>query len=52
MGEHDFGMIRHGGLKVFWKIDYYDLNLRYGSENPSDPAQTRRVMTILLAEEY
>jgi len=51
-GEHDFGMIRHGGLKVFWKIDCYDLNLHYGSEDPSDPTQTSRVMTILLAEEY
>ena len=51
-GEHDFGTICHEGLKVFWKIDCYDLNLRYGSEDPSDPAQTRRVMTIMLAEEY
>ena len=51
-GEHDFGTIRHEGLKVFWKIDCYDLNLRYGSEDPANPAQTRRVMTIMLAEEY
>ena len=51
-GEHDFGIIRQGGLKVFWKIDCYDLNLRYGSEDPSDHAQTSRVLTIMLAEEY
>ena len=51
-GEHDFGAIRHGGLKVFWKIDCYNLNLHYGSEDPSDPTQTSRVMTIMLAEEW
>jgi hypothetical protein len=51
-GEHDFGVIHHNGVKVFWKIDYYDEHLKYGSENPSDPTQTCRVMTIMLAEEY
>lgn len=51
-GEHDFGAIGHNEIKVFWKIDYYDLNLRYGSKDPSDPTQTRRVLTIMLAEEY
>src|ERR1700686_753246 len=51
-GEHDFGAITIGEQKLFWKIDYYDLSLQYGSKNPSDPAQTTRVMTIMLAEEY
>lgn len=51
-GEHDFGTVEHGGHKVFWKIDYYAPDLKHGSENPTDPAQTVRVLTIMLAEEY
>ena len=51
-GEHDFGSFDHNGKKIFWKIDYYDQTLTYGSENPSDPRQTRRVLTIMLAGEY
>lgn len=51
-GEHDFGTIDHSGQKIFFKIDYYDKALCYGSEDPADPEQTTRVMTILLAQEY
>jgi hypothetical protein len=51
-GEHDFGIVYHDDLKIFWKIDYYDKNLEFGSEHPEDPSQTTRVLTIMLAEEY
>jgi hypothetical protein len=51
-GEHDFGMFHWGGTKLFWKIDYYDLSYQYLSENPADPAETRRVLTVMLASEY
>lgn len=51
-GEHDFGSIEHSGQKVFFKIDYYDNTLQCGSEDPADPQQTTRVMTIMLAHEY
>lgn len=50
--EHDFGAIDHAGNKVFWKIDYYDPTLTYGSDNPADPAKTTRVITVMLANEY
>ena len=51
-GEHDFGQVKYEAYKCFWKIDYYDKNYQFGSENPADPAVTKRVMTILLADEY
>lgn len=51
-GEHDFGSIVIDHETFYWKIDYYDRNYQYGSENPSDPAQTARVLTIMLAQEY
>jgi hypothetical protein len=51
-GERDFGAFDYDGQKIFWKIDYYDRQLDGGSEDPSDPAVTRRVLTILLASEY
>jgi len=50
--EHDFGVVIMGNETYFWKIDYYDRSLQYGSSDPSDPAQTARVLTIMLAEEY
>ncbi|WP_445191779.1 DUF3768 domain-containing protein [Sphingomonas sp. Tas61C01] len=51
-GEHDFGSIEVGHHRVFWKIDCYDKTLEFGSPNPTDPDVTRRVLTIMLAEEY
>ena len=50
--EHDFGAFDFKGKKIFWKIDYYDKDYRYLSENPSNPDITNRVMTIMLASEY
>jgi Protein of unknown function (DUF3768) len=51
-GEHDFGSFELDGEILFWKIDYYDRLLESGSPDPASPAVTRRVLTILLAEEY
>ena len=51
-GEHDFGAFDLAGQRFFWKIDTYDKTLTSGSEDPSDPAQTTRVLTLMLAEEY
>jgi Protein of unknown function (DUF3768) len=51
-GERDFGKVEVGGLEFFWKIDYFAPDMEYGSENPADPKQTVRVLTIMFAEEY
>jgi hypothetical protein len=50
--EHDFGEFDADGHKIFFKIDYYDESLTYHSPDPADPAVTKRVITIMLAEEY
>lgn len=51
-GERDFGAFDFNGQKIFWKIDYYNRALDAGSEDPSDPVVTCRVLTIMLASEY
>ena len=55
-GTHDFAAqdIPHEGatVKIFWKIDAYDVNYVYGSNDPADPQVTRRVLTIFLPSEY
>ena len=52
-GEHDFGVITLAdGLKAYFKIDYYDALMEYGSDDPADPEKTVRVLTLMLPEEY
>ncbi len=50
--EHDFGDLAYAGADLLWKIDYYDADMLYGSPDPTDNAVTRRVLTVMLAEEY
>ena len=52
LGEHDFGVIEHEGERYFFKIDYYDKTMNGGSEDPADPEQTVRVLTVMKAYEY
>jgi hypothetical protein len=51
-GEHDFGSFALAGRKFFFKIDYFDVAMEFGSEDPADPSKTTRVLTIMLTEEY
>jgi hypothetical protein len=56
-GTHDFGIFKLANeaseeQTVYWKIDYYDLDMAFGSEDAADPKRTLRVLTIMLREEY
>ncbi len=50
--EHDFGSFEADAKLIFFKIDYYDRTLTYHSPDPADPSITKRVITIMLADEY
>ncbi len=51
-GEHDFGSFEVAGERLFWKIDYFDLDLKRHSPDAANPEVTHRVLTIMLASEY
>lgn len=51
-GEHDFGSFEFGADTILWKIDYYNQAMDAGSEDPTCAADTKRVLTIMLACEY
>ena len=50
--DHDFGRFELAGHEFIWKIDYSDKSMTLGAEDPADPEQTTRVLTIMLAEDY
>jgi hypothetical protein len=49
--ERDRGQVEYEGQCVYFAIDAYDLDLVFGSEDPSDASVTRRVMTIMVRED-
>lgn len=51
-GEHEFGAVTRNGVRYFWKIDYYNLDLNGASPDPADCAFTVRFMTIMTGGEY
>jgi hypothetical protein len=51
-GEHDFGAFTVAARQLYWKIDYFDPSMIHGSDDPASVDVTRRVLTVLLTEEY
>ncbi|AVM74549.1 DUF3768 domain-containing protein [Magnetospirillum gryphiswaldense] len=50
--EHDCALMTVGGHRVIWKVDCYDTDLNFASDDPADPAVTIRVLTIMLSDEW
>lgn len=58
--EHDFGAFNYRGAShivgegplIYFKLDYYDSALQFGSPDPAEPELTTRVLTLMLADEY
>ena len=44
--QHDFGSVKIDDHKIFWRI------MTMASPDPSDSSVTKRVLTIMLDEEY
>lgn len=51
-GEHDFGSFNLCNRTFFWKIDYYDKELQFGSEDPANPEITTRVALLAGSAPY
>lgn len=50
--EHDFSALTVDDERVYWKIDYLSRDDETHAPDVSNPELTRRVLTIMLAEEY
>lgn len=51
-GERNFGQVMMDDESYYWRIDYYDLALKFGAAGSSAPKVTRRVLTIMHSSEY
>jgi len=51
-GEHDCATLTVDGKDVIFKIDYYDPSMEHHTDDAADPKVTRRVLTIMLAEDW
>jgi hypothetical protein len=40
------------GEDYYWKIDYYDRSLKFGSPDSADPSIAIRILTIMRVDEY
>ncbi len=46
-GERDFGDFPLFNTDLYFKIDYYNPDLKFGSDDPADSSITHRVLTVM-----
>lgn len=51
-GERDLEDLTLFGHNLMFKIDYFDLSLTYGSDDPANPSVTSRILTVMLASDW
>ena len=51
-GEHDCASLVVAGHRIIWKIDYYPADDIACDPDPASSKMVKRVMTIMLGEEY
>ena len=51
-GLHDRGAVALDRRAIWFVIDAYDRDLRFGSPAPDDPARTSRVLSILFPSDW
>ena len=51
-GERDFGDLALFDSDLLWKIDYYDADFQFGSDDPANSSTTRRVLTVMTTADY
>jgi hypothetical protein len=51
-GEHDLCNFEIDGHRILAQCDYYDTDMRYLSDDPSNSRITKRVWTLCISEEY
>lgn len=49
--RHDSGMVEIDGIRVAWRIEYYDKELQRRSETPGLGYETRRVLCYALEKD-
>ena len=50
--EHDFFAFKVDDEDLYFRIDYYDHTLKYGSPDPSNPQVTTRIGTLMMQSDY
>ncbi|MAL26807.1 MAG: hypothetical protein CL820_13140 [Croceicoccus sp.] len=50
--ERDMAWFEVDGIRMMMKIDYFDTDFEWGSEDPANAAETRRVITIMRPGDY